>query len=308
MSRINRFLGRVWQYGGLIVKGHLLNPVWNDRDVRRRQRYRATLETMMGYLKRYAPEVSKITPAPVDNPGAEPEHAFTIWYQGEDNAPDLVKACFRSMRKNLKQKLIVLDENTLFDWISLPDFIIDKWKKGIIPHTQFSDICRVELLYQHGGLWFDATDYITAPVPQFIMDEDVFLYGAGEKIRGAYAFIQSCFIRGKKGNPLLGIWREANFIYWKEEMSKIDYFVHHLMLRLSTEVNPIAKECYARMPHIDQDPTHALWGEHADDVYDENLFSQLTRDAFFQKTNYKDSRLKQLKEGSVADYILNSNL
>lgn len=301
-------MGRVWQYGGLIVKGHLLNPVWRDRDVRRRQRYRATLETMMGYLKRYAPEVSKITPAPVDNPGTEPEHAFTIWYQGEDNAPDLVKACFRSMRKNLKQKLIVLDENTLFDWISLPDFIIDKWKKGIIPHTQFSDICRVELLYQHGGLWFDATDYITAPVPQFIMDEDVFLYGAGEKIRGAYAFIQSCFIRGKKGNPLLGIWREANFIYWKEEMSKIDYFVHHLMLRLSTEVNPIAKECYARMPHIDQDPTHALWGEHADDVYDENLFSQLTRDAFFQKTNYKDSRLKQLKEGSVADYILNSNL
>lgn len=301
-------MGRVWQYGGLIVKGHLLNPVWRDRDVRRRQRYRATLETMMGYLKRYAPEVTKIIPAPVDNPGTEPEHAFTIWYQGEDTAPDLVKACFRSMRKNLKQKLIVLDENTLFDWISLPDFIIDKWKKGIIPHTQFSDICRVELLYQHGGLWFDATDYITAPVPQFIMDEDVFLYGAGEKIRGAYAFIQSCFIRGKKGNPLLGIWREANFIYWKEEMSKIDYFVHHLMLRLSTEVNPIAKECYARMPHIDQDPTHALWGEHADDVYDENLFSQLTRDAFFQKTNYKDSRLKQLKEGSVADYILNSNL
>lgn len=308
MSRLSRFTGRVWQYGGLIIKGHLLNPVWKDREARRRQRYKATLDTMMGYLKRYALKVSKITPAPLDNPGEEPEHAFTIWYQGEDQAPELVKACFRSMRKHLKQPLVVLDEKTLFDWITLPDYIIEKWKKGIIPHTQFSDICRVELLYQHGGLWFDATDYITSPVPQFIMDEDVFLFGAGEKIRGAYAFIQSCFIRGKKGNPLLGIWREANFIYWKEETSKIDYFVHHLMLRLSTMVNPIAADSYEKMTHIDQDPTHALWGDHAADKYEQGEFERLTAGSFFQKTNYKDKRLRNLQSGTVADYILKSNL
>lgn len=143
----------------------------------------------MGYLRRYAPAVEKIVPETVDTT-EEPERAFTIWYQGEDAAPELVKACFRSMRRNLKQELVVLDENTLFDWITLPEHIVRKWKEGKIPHTQFSDICRIELLFEHGGLWFDATDYVTAPVPQYIMDEDFFLFMAGSRIRGSYAFIE----------------------------------------------------------------------------------------------------------------------
>ncbi|MDE5870239.1 MAG: capsular polysaccharide synthesis protein [Muribaculaceae bacterium] len=304
-NNISRLFGRAFKWLDLTVNGHILNPVWRNREERRKKRYKATYDSVMRYISRYRPEVEKVTPAPV-SPDKEPEHAFTIWFQGEDKAPALVKACFRSMRRHLKQELVVLDEKTLFDWITLPDFIIDKWRSGKIPHTQFSDICRVELLYQHGGLWFDATDFVTAPVPQFIMDEDVFIFMAGQKIRGAYAFIQSCFIRGKKGNPLLGVWREANFIYWKEENSKINYFVHHLMLRLSTLCNPIAADSYEKMPHIDQDPTHALWGDHAVDKYDKDTFEKLTADSFFQKTNYKDKRLANLPEGSIAEYILNS--
>lgn len=289
----------------LVAMGHVFNPFWGEREGRRKRRYRATYSAAMGYLRRYAGAISKVVPETLgaDN---EPERAFTIWYQGEDKAPELVKACFRSMRRHLKQELVVLDENTLFDWISLPDHIVRKWKEGKIPHTQFSDICRIELLFEHGGLWFDATDYVTAPVPQYIMDEDFFLFMAGNKIRGSYALIQSCFIRARKGNPILGVWREANSIYWKEENSKINYFIHHLLLKLSVDVNETAGRLFAEMPKVDQDPTHALWGEHANDDYDEETFRALTADSFFQKTNYKDKRLKELKPGSIAEHILNS--
>ena len=102
----------------------------------------------------------------------------------------------------------------------------------------------------------------------------------------------------------MGIWREANFIYWKNENSKIDYFVHHLMLRLSTEVNPIAAESYRKMPHVEQDPTHALWGEHAFEPYEKDKFEALTKDAFFQKTNYKDRRLQGDRSGTIAEFII----
>lgn len=284
--------------------GHILNAPWRDREERRKTRYKATRQAALRYLSRYEDQIRDIKPAAPADMTPESEHAFTIWYQGEEQAPPLVKACFRSMRRHLKQPLVVLDEKTLFDWISLPDFIVRKWREGKIPHTQFSDICRIELLYQHGGLWFDATDFVTAPVPQYIMDEDVFLFMAGQKIRGSYAFIQSCFIRGKKGNPVLGVWREANFIYWKEENSKINYFVHHLLLLLSTQVNSIASSNFEKMPHVDQDPTHALWGDHCDDPYDEERFKQLTQDSFFQKTNYKDKRLNPLKPGTMAEHIV----
>lgn len=304
-NSFTRTCGRIKQQLHLITKGHILNPFWGNREERRKKRYKATFDSAMGYLNRYAPAVKAVKPEQCTTP-PEPERAFTIWYQGEDNAPALVKACFRSMRRHLKQELVVLDEKTLFDWITLPDYIIKKWKEGKIPHTQFSDICRIELLFQHGGLWFDATDYVTAPVPQYIMDEDFFLFMAGKKIRGSYAFIQSCFIRARKGNPVLGVWREANNIYWKEENSKINYFVHHLLLRLAVDVNPIAQEYFGKMPKVDQDPTHALWGEHCMDAYTEETFKALTDDSFFQKTNYKDKRLLNMQPGTIAEHILNS--
>lgn len=304
-EKISRFLGRMRQQAHLIMMGHILNAPWKSRESRRRQRYTATREAALKYLGRYADEIKELKPEPADMT-PEPERAFTIWFQGEEQAPPLVKACFRSMRRHLSQELVVLDEKTLFDWITLPQFVVDKWKEGRIPHTQFSDICRIQLLYQHGGLWFDATDYVTSTVPRYIMDEGVFLFMGGDKIRGSYAFIQSCFIRGKKGNPLLGIWNKANFIYWKNENSKINYFVHHLLLLLSTRVNESAKRSMEKMPHIDQDPTHSLWGEHCMDQYDAETFRSLTKDSFFQKTNYKDKRLLSIPPGSIAEYILQS--
>lgn len=304
-SRLSRFWGRVVQQAHLITAGHILNSPWKSREARRKTRYKATRDAALRYLRRYKTALKNIKPEPTDM-SPEPERAFTIWFQGEEQAPPLVKACFRSMRRHLKQELVVLDEKSLSNWISIPDFIIEKWKKGYIPHAHFSDICRIELLYQHGGLWFDATDYVTAPVPQYIMDEDVFLFMGGSKIRGSYAFFQNCFIRAKKGNPLLGIWREANFLYWKEENSKINYFVHHLLLLLSTQVNKTAQSAFTKMPKIDQDPTHALWGEHCADAYDAETFSRLTAGSFFQKTNYKDKRLLKHLRGSIAEYMINS--
>lgn len=306
MSRaISRFIGRVGQQAHLITMGHVLNFPWKTREDRRKQRYKATREAALRYLRRYAPAISRLKPEPIDM-SPEPERAFTIWFQGEEQAPPLVKACFRSMRRHLKQELVVLDEKTLFDWISIPAEIVEKWKRGFIPHAHFSDLCRIELLYQHGGLWFDATDYVTAPVPQYIMNEEFFVFMGGNKIRGCYATIQNCFIRARKGNPLLGIWRGANFAYWKEENSKINYFVHHLLLILSTQVNDTAAAAFGKMPHVDQDPTHALWDSHCADPYDKVEYERLTADSFFQKTNYKDKRLAAMPSGTIAEHILNS--
>lgn len=303
MVKLNNFFGRFIQYLHLGVKGHLLNPFWYSREKRRRIRYEATSSSVLTYLNRYADFVKNINPCPQTS-GNEKEYAFTIWFQGEENAPELVKACFRSMRRNLNLELIVLDEKNLFEWISLPDYIINKWRAGKIKHTQFSDICRVELLYEHGGLWLDATDFMTSPVPSFIMDLNVFMFQAGERIRGSYAMIQSCFIRSKKHNPLLGVWREAIFEYWRHEDSKIDYFVHHLLLKLAVTVNDTALLEFDKMPKIIQDPTHELWYDHVEDSYDENEFERLTSQTFFQKTNYKDKRLNHLKPGTMAHFII----
>lgn len=297
---------KLWLNTVYVFKAHIFNPLWKDRDSRRKTRYDATYNFVMGYLQRYADEVRKFD-AGEKNDAEEPERAFTIWFQGEEKAPALVKACFRSMRHHLKQELVILDEKSLFEWISLPDYIIDKWKKGAITHAAFSDICRVELLYQHGGVWLDATDFVTAPIPEFIMNEDFFVFMAGNTVRGNYAKIQSCFMRGRKRNPILSVWRKAIFLYWKKENRKINYFWMHFLLRLVVENNEVAMREFAKMPKIDQDPTHELWGAHAGDVYDKDEFERICGGSFFQKTNFKDKRLRNVVPGSVAQHVIDSN-
>lgn len=305
-SPASRFLGRLSQQTCLILFGHILNWPWKDRLSRRKTRYKATRKAALLYLKRYIPYIKGLKPDE-EKSADRPEHAFTIWLQGEDNAPELVKACIRSMRRHLAQPLVVLDEKNLFDWVDIPDYVVRKWKEGKIGHAHFCDVCRVDLLYRHGGVWLDATDFVTQAIPERIMKEDFFMFMSGSKIRGSYSFVQNCFIRSRKGNPLISIWRDSILNYWKHENSVINYFTHHLLFKTAVENNPIAERLFKKMPREEQDPTHELWFKHLNDQYTEELYHECTKDSFFQKTNFKCKEAENPIPGSVADFIINHN-
>ena len=227
---------------------------------------------------------------------------FTLWLQGEDNAPPLVKACFRSVRRHCKQELVVLDEKTVFDYISLPDVIIEKRKKGKISHAHFADICRVELLYNHGGYWLDSTGFVTAPIPDWIEQEDFFVYMAGQNVGFPYSFMQNCFIRARKGAYLLDAWRAMILDYWTHENSNFDYFMHQLLFKTLVTYDPRAKKHFAKMPHVDQDPTHMLWWDYHNKPFDKKQFDKVTSGAFFQKLTYRGS--ENPAPGTYADEII----
>lgn len=288
----------------LILEGHLLNPFWHSKEERRKRRFRALEKTYMSYLKPFKDFTEKLVANEIPS-DTEPERVFSIWFQGEYNAPEIVKACFQSMRRNLRQELVVLDEHTIFDWITLPDHIINKWRRGLISRTHFSDICRVELLYQHGGIWLDSTCFVTGSVPDDILSTDFFVYMAGTKLQRKFTYIQNCFILSRKLNPLLGLWRAVIFEYWNKEDGVFDYYTHQLLFCFLISTNKQAHALFEKMPKIDQDPTHRLWyGGHKDSTYTPTNFKEATADAFFQKTSYKDASAIQPKAGSISEYII----
>lgn len=301
--RIKHIVATISYQTYLIINGHLLNPLWRTRTVRRYKRSEITAKAVKMFYRLYSKEIKDIK-IPVQSLSEEPERAFSIWFQGEDNAPNSVKACFRSMRKHLKQELIVIDEESLSDWITLPDFIIRKWKCGIIGNAHFSDICRLQLLYQHGGLWFDATDFVTAPVPKEIMDIDFFVFMGGRRVLSWYGFIQNCFIRARKGNELVGIWRDAILRYWEKENKIITYLGHQILFEYVIETNERAAELFSKMPKIDQDPTHVLWYGHKDDSFEISKYEEYSSPIFFQKTDFKDKSARNPICGSMAHHML----
>lgn len=296
------------EYITFVLMGHVFNPLWLPRKERAKRRASYHYKMLEAYLMKYLPFVEnlKIEPEKAENNGGDSK-IFSLWFQGEENAPKIVKSCFKSIREKYGDRFIVLDEKTLYDWISLPDYIMEKWKAGKIIPANFSDICRIELLYQHGGMWFDATDLLTERVPSWIEESDFFMYSGGEEL-GPHTFIQTCFMRSIKGYPLLGAWRKFIFEYWKNEDKAINYFLVHFLLRFLTEHNETAGKLYSNMPLIPHDPTHVLWYVHRDDQYTKELFDKATSGSFFQKTNYKYKSSKNPIPGSMAEYIVNGNV
>ena len=108
-------IAKMWAMTRVAFQGHILNWLWRSREHRRVVRSDVISKIIPSYFKRYLPAAAAIPERAVVNDDKN-EKIFTLWLQGEENAPDLVKACFRSVRRHCKQELVVLDENSVFDY------------------------------------------------------------------------------------------------------------------------------------------------------------------------------------------------
>ncbi|MBR3654959.1 MAG: hypothetical protein IKN62_05980 [Elusimicrobia bacterium] len=171
-------------------------------------------------------------------------YIWTCWLQGEDNAPELVKKCFQSFRKNKPKdfEVKVITYDNLNNYLSLPEFIMEKHRKNIIGNAHFSDIIRVYLLKQYGGFWLDATCLLTSQLPRYIYNSDFFIYRSVGKF--AKTFINNCFIYSKQYNQLISKWEAAITEYWKNENFSLNYFVHHYLFIALLENDRDFKKLY----------------------------------------------------------------
>lgn len=93
--------------------------------------------------------------------GNESKIIWTFWYQGADQAPDIVKKCFDQMKKKFSDyQLVIIDKNTISQYYQFNECIKTKLDNGFITLTHFSDILRMHLLDQYGGIWIDSTMFI----------------------------------------------------------------------------------------------------------------------------------------------------
>ena len=97
------------------------------------------------------------------------DNIWVCWFQGVDKAPEIVKKCIESIKKYNKDKNIhIIDRKNFKEYVTIPKYILEKWEKGVISNTHFSDILRIILLIEHGGFWLDATTLLTNELPKYI--------------------------------------------------------------------------------------------------------------------------------------------
>ena len=93
------------------------------------------------------------------------------------------------------------------------------------------------------------------------------------------------------------------FDYWAHENHSFDYFMHQLLFKTMVMGDPRAKKYFEKMPHVDQDPTHALWWSYQNEPFDKKTFDAVTAGACFQKLTYRGT--DKPIPGSFADVMIN---
>lgn len=162
---------------------------------------------------------------------------WTMWWQGEASAPPLVKACFESMRKNSNgRKVIIINEDNIKDYLCVPDRIMKCLYDGFedrsllggttLTLTHFSDVVRVMLLYQYGGLWMDSTIFLTDDVPDSYFDAAWVTLGEDDRWYVAEGKWSIFFVGATAGSEIMHYLYSMHLSYLEEKR----YYVTYLMI------------------------------------------------------------------------------
>lgn len=202
---------------------------------------------------------------------------WVLWLQGYDNAPPIVKKCIDSIKRGTTHPVNLLTLDNLSDYITLPEYINEKYKKGIITHAQMSDIIRMTLLAEYGGLWIDATVYVPQAVPETVFKSEFYTCKRKSELANYYVsqYRWTSFINGcQKGCVIQKAMKELFFEYWKKNDYLIDYLlVDFFMLAVYNNVSH-AKELIDSHPY--NQPQLETLQEIMSQVYDEEKYNNLT--------------------------------
>lgn len=227
------------------------------------------------YLKKkYGKQIKKLVIPynPNKDAGNSKDNIWICWFQGLDNAPDLVKCCINSVYKHMPDKNIhIITKDNMYDYVTFPPHIIEKWEKGIISNTKISNFLRMELLIKYGGLWLDSTILLTGRIPDYVYRYNTFMYSITLS-HDITRIFNNFFIYSDKGNEFLITLRNILYLYWKKENKNRDYFQWHIF---ATMCAPHYKELFIDMPFIPETIPHML-SHVIFNQYDERYWNELT--------------------------------
>ena len=226
---------------------------------------------------------------------------WTCWLQGEEQAPDVVKTCIGSLRK-LGRNVVVLTEENIPDYVTIPNYIMHKCAQGIINNTHFSDILRVALLSERGGTWIDATVFISDQtlIGEVMENYPLFAYSFAmrDSISDCMLF-DSWFLHSVSANPIILDVRDMLYEYWEKEDSLMHYFLFHLMFSIACRRH---SEWNDAIPIFSLEPCHLLQHEMLA-PYDELRWRHIMQCSGVHKLTYKYDTNANIR-GTMLEHLL----
>ena len=228
---------------------------------------------------------------------------WTSWLQGMENAPEVVQKCYDSVCRHITDRpIIVITEDNFRDYVSFPDYILEKYEKGIITKVHFSDLLRIELLATYGGTWLDSTVFCSdTPFQPYVLDSELFMYQIMKPgLNGQTRAISSWLMTAHAGNPVIMLTRALLHEYWKTRNCLVEYFLLHEFIQMSLEAYP---HVWNKVVPMSNSTPHILL-RRLFQPYDENVWEGVRRQTSFHKLSYKFTPEEAQRTGTYYDVIL----
>ena len=219
---------------------------------------------------------------------------WIFWWQGYDTAPLLVKKCIDSIIKNAgNHPVILITKENWKNYADIPDYIIEKVEKGIITLTHFSDILRMSLVSEHGGLWLDATIFVSRKIPEYCFELPYFSihYETSTSKIASGKWTGFCQA-GQKNSLIHSFCRDVFFSYWKKYNKLIDYFFIDYVMLAGYKNIPAFKKLIDALPLNNQGIKEL--DRHFSDEYSKELLDNILSESTFFKLNWKRGYKKEI--------------
>lgn len=290
-----KLMKQYWKSGALFTAVNQFLVLGRSRTALELLRLSVELKTKQKLERKYRDKLEQFNNEYKDAEHKSSDKVWVCWFQGMDNAPELVQQCYKSLQNNLTDREIVLiTEENMFQYVSFPDYIVKKWRSGVITHTHMTDLLRIELLIKHGGMWVDATVFCSGKgenIPKYYFNSDLFFYQTLKPGRdGHSSYFSSWLISSKSNNKILSAVQYLLYEYWKENKDIVDYFLLHDFMAI---VLDRYENEWKRVIPVDNAMPHVLLLRLFDN-YDEEIWTAIKMQTPFHKLSYKfeDDKMK----------------
>jgi hypothetical protein len=168
---------------------------------------------------------------------------YILWFQGFDEAPEVVKKCANSWKiYNPDWDIILLDDNNINYYINLKNY--NKFNK-----TAQSDVIRILLLKLYGGLWVDATTFCNQSLNDWLpnyINQGFFAFNKP----GPDRLLSSWFIYSETGNYIINKWYDRTLHYYEINNNPHTYFWFHYLFGDLYNSDIAFKEIWDKVPKL----------------------------------------------------------
>lgn len=195
---------------------------------------------------------------------------WQYWAQGleSDSIPDLVRVCLKSVERYASDFTIIrISDKNISKYIEIPGWLSQK--KAIISKAHFADLLRCVLLSKYGGLWLDASVFLTGDIPSYILNSVFFMYRRddSEKYKEYWQdtfayywgwspnFMVKTLIGimyAKKGNKTIADFASILLNFWKKYDTAPDYFFFQILIEAYLKKYPesVLTSISDTIPHL----------------------------------------------------------